>query len=237
MVRAATKTIGTQDLGRRTDVEAIDELVDVCGMEIVDVGCGEGDLARALAERGANVLALEPDPIQAAKNRRAPPASGVTFVEGGAETIPLDAGMADGVIFARSLHHVPAKLMDKALEEARRVLKPVGFLLVIEPETESPFSRLMEPFHDETKVRAAAKRALGRLVPKVFPRVREFHYTTTMTFPDFESFVERMAGATFNTIRRDAVDRPAVRRRFEAGRTNGAYAFDQRMHIYFFVTD
>lgn len=226
-----------EDLGRRTDLEAIDELVNVRNMEIVDVGCGDGALARGLAERGANVLGLEPDPVQAAKNREAPQAGGVTLIESGAESIPLDDGMADGVIFARSLHHVPGPLMGKALKEARRVLKRRGFLLVIEPEMRSPFSQLMKPFHDETKVRGAAKRVLKRLVPTVFPRAREVHYTTTMTFPDFETFSERMAGATFNAISHEEVDTPKVREAFERGYSDGGYVFDQRMRVNLFLAD
>ena len=48
------------------DIDVMDRLIDVAGKHIVDAGCGEGGLARALVERGAEVIALEPDPIQAA---------------------------------------------------------------------------------------------------------------------------------------------------------------------------
>ena len=51
------------------DIDVMDRLIDVSGKRIVDAGCGEGGLARALAERGAEVIALEPDPVQAATNR------------------------------------------------------------------------------------------------------------------------------------------------------------------------
>ncbi len=234
---AASAPIKAQDLGPLTDIEAVDQLVNVRKMEIVDVGCGDGTLARALAERGANVLGLEPDPVQAAKNRAQPPCPGVTLVEAGAQSIPLENGTADGVIFSRSLHHVPTKLMGRALCEARRVLKPKGFVVVLEPEIDSPYSQLMRPFHDESKERAAAKRALKRLMPKVFRRRREYTYTTSEVHSDFESFVARMAGATFNTIRRDWVDTPKVRRAFEAGRTNGAYEFEHRMRAHLLLTD
>ena len=42
----------------------------------------------------------------------------------------------DGVFFFRSLHHVPIDAMEAALAEAARVLKPDGFLCVMEPGTE-----------------------------------------------------------------------------------------------------
>ena len=57
------------DLGERSDVAALLALTPVSGLALVDVGCGAGRNARDLAEAGATVLGVEPDPIQAARNR------------------------------------------------------------------------------------------------------------------------------------------------------------------------
>ena len=38
--------------------DALDELVDVHGRDVLDVGCGEGELARRLALGGARVVGL-----------------------------------------------------------------------------------------------------------------------------------------------------------------------------------
>ena len=123
-----------EDFGETDDLAVIDRRLEVGGLSLVDVGCGDGDFARALAERGAAVLAIEPDPIQAEKNRGAAPTAGVTFAEAPAQRIPLEDASADGVLFKYSLHHVPAAEMDAALEDAMRVLKPgSGFLYVMEP--------------------------------------------------------------------------------------------------------
>src|SRR5271165_2600654 len=122
------------DLGERSDVAALTAATPVAGLALVDVGCGAGQNARALAAAGASVLAVEPDPIQAAQNRKAAPTAGVVFVEAGAERLPAPSAAMDGAVFFRSLHHVPIETMEAALAEAARTLKPeAGFLCVIEP--------------------------------------------------------------------------------------------------------
>jgi hypothetical protein len=219
-----------QDLGNRSDIAAIAALLPLAGLRIADVGCGPGDIARALADAGATVLAAEPDPIQAAKNRVAPPIANVTFVEAPAEKLPIDDGSLDAVFFFRSLHHVPVAHMDAALAEAARVLKPDGALCIVEPGMTGTHFPVMRPFHDETHVRTAAQAALARTALRLFRSETHFGYTMTPRYPDFEAMVARVTGQTFNNISRDRVETDEVRALFEAGRTpTGDYAFDQPM--------
>jgi ubiquinone/menaquinone biosynthesis C-methylase UbiE len=157
--------LAMSDLGIADDLDVFDTVVAVKGRTVVDAGCGAGAFSRQLLERGAQVIALEPDPAQAAQHvqdlARQP---GLHFAETGAQAMPCRSGSVDGVVFSKSLHHVPEALMDEALSEALRVLKaPDGFIYVLEPEIEGAFSALMRPFHDETRVRCAARTALDRL--------------------------------------------------------------------------
>ena len=217
--------------GASTDLAVLDRLVPVHGRSLIDVGCGGGALARALAERGATVLGVEPDPVQAERNREAPETPGVTFVEGRAESLPTGDGSAGGVIFGRSLHHVPQDAMRPALAEARRVLAPGGFVYVMEPVMEGPFSAVIKPFHDETEVRARAREAVCESAP-LFARAREVHYDIERRFESHDEFVELFSGLTYNSYGADAVRSEAVRRLFEAGRTDaGDYAFVQPMRV------
>ncbi len=198
-------------LGERGDVAAVTALTSVAGMAVVDVGCGAGRSSRELAALGAAVLAIEPDPVQAAKNREAEPAPGVTFVEARAERLPADSGSMDGVIFFRSLHHVPIDAMEGALAEAARVLKPdVGFLCVVEPGMGGAHFRVMRPFHDETRVRNAAQAALQRNAPRLFREVELFRYVQYPRYANFEAFVARVLGQTFNDVRRSIPSKRAT---------------------------
>jgi ubiquinone/menaquinone biosynthesis C-methylase UbiE len=220
-----------KDLGELTDLAAVSAVLSVDGLSVVDVGCGPGKVARELCAIGATVLGVEPDPIQAEKNRASAPTAGLTFVEAGAERLPLETGSADGVFFFRSLHHVPIESMEAALAEAARVLKPeAGFLCVVEPGMTGTHFHVMRPFHDETRVRTEAQAALARVATRLFRREDRFQYVQFPRYPNFEALVARVLGQTFNDIQRDRVETPEVRARFEAGRSDeGDYVFEQPM--------
>jgi ubiquinone/menaquinone biosynthesis C-methylase UbiE len=219
------------DLGEVTEIEVVSQLVGVEGLSLVDVGCGAGASTRALAEQGATVLGIEPDPIQAEKNRAAEETPGVTFVEAGAEAMPAEDNSVDGVLFFRSLHHVPAELMDKALGEAARILKPGGFLFVLEPGLECSHFVMMRPFNDETKVRTLAQEALDRTAAALFEDTSKY---ITMQHPRWESYdamVTHFTGLSFHPFTRDMVDVPEVRENFEQARSDDGYVFDQNSLI------
>ena len=223
--------------GASTDLAVLDRLVQVSGRSLIDVGCGGGALARSLAERGATVLGVEPDPVQAERNRAAPKTEGLTFAEGRAESLPAAGGTVDGVIFGRSLHHVPQAAMRPALAEARRVLAPGGFVYVMEPVMEGQFSAVIKPFHDETEVRAQAREAVCDSAPR-FARAREVHYEIERRFESHDEFVGLFSGLTYNSYGADAVRGETVKRLFEAGRTDaGDFAFAQPMRVDLLHTD
>ncbi len=229
-----------RELGELSDVAAVEALLSVAGLSVIDVGCGSGASSRELAARGASVLAVEPDPIQAEKNRAAPPTQGVAFVEAGAEALPAETGAIDGVFFFRSLHHVPAGRMDDALIEAARVLKPgSGFLYVAEPAMTGSHFPVMRPFNDETEARNLAQAALARTGAARFGAAQTARYTQYPRYDSFEALVARVTGQTFNDISREQVERDEVRKLFEAGRVEnggggeggGGYVFEQPMLV------
>ncbi len=217
-----------EDFGETDDLAVIDRRLEVAGLSLVDVGCGDGDFARALAERGAAVLAIEPDPIQAEKNRGAAPTAGVTFAEAPAQRIPLEDASADGVLFKYSLHHVPAAEMDAALEDAMRVLKPgSGFLYVMEPVMAGSYAEVMRPFHDETGVRRLALGALERCAAPRFAEAREYRYFERYHYGDFDAFLADWLDLTYDDHRREKIDTPEVRALFEAERSGDGYILEQ----------
>jgi ubiquinone/menaquinone biosynthesis C-methylase UbiE len=225
--------MATTDLGEATDIEVVARLVPPSGLAFVDIGCGKGELARALAARGASVLGVEPDPVQAAANRMAGAVAGVAFAEASAEALPADDGAFDGAILGRSLHHVPMNSMGQALAEAIRVLRPgTGVLLVLEPTIDNPYSRVMRPFHDETAVRKAAQEALARHAAPRFASRETFLFRTSYRYPSFADLVEDVAGASYNAHRREDVDTPEVRALFEANRSGDGLADETRVDLF-----
>jgi SAM-dependent methyltransferase len=76
---------------------------------VLEIGCGEGELARALSESGYDVVAIDPEAPEGAIFRRA-------TIEAFDEPGPFDA-----VVASRSLHHVHE--LGAALDKIFRLLR------------------------------------------------------------------------------------------------------------------
>jgi SAM-dependent methyltransferase len=94
-------------------------LVPATAELVIELGAGTGKLTRAVAELGVRVVAVEPDPRMLAVLQRL----GLEGVEGSAESIPFDTGIADAVVGGSSFHWFD---LQAALREIHRVLKPGG---------------------------------------------------------------------------------------------------------------
>ncbi|MEE8173628.1 MAG: class I SAM-dependent methyltransferase, partial [Alphaproteobacteria bacterium] len=199
----------------------------------IEAGCAAGEAARALATCGAAVLGIEPDAVQAEKNRAAPPVPGVTFREAGAEAQPAQDASVDGVLFFRSLHHVPRELMDTALVEAARVLKPDGFLYVAEPGMEGSHFAMMRPFNDEFEVRTLAQQALEKCARPRFEETARYVYMQRPRHESFAAMVSKFSAMSYNPIPRELIEQAEVRKKFEAGKTADGYVFEQPMLVDF----
>ncbi|MDA0367833.1 MAG: methyltransferase domain-containing protein [Proteobacteria bacterium] len=114
---------------------------------VVEIGCGTGPVARALASRpepGA-VLGLDPSPILIERAKEL--ASGLpklTFEVGDARNLAQADATFDVVVFHTALCHIPGP--EKALAEARRILKSGGWLAVFDGDYASATVAIAE--HD-----------------------------------------------------------------------------------------
>ena len=223
------------DLGRLSDVKALRTIFNPQGLRLVDVGCGDGTLARKLAYVGATVVGFEPDAVQAQKNAQAVPTANVTFFEARAKHIPVDDASVDGVIFSLSLHHVPREEMQASLEDARRVIRPGGFLAVVEPLPEGSYNDAIQLFHDETEVRQYAVEALTHYARPLFTHWQHYFYTTETRYGSFDDFADRYASITYSEFDPAIVRSDAVRERFEASRDGEGYLLLQPMRVDFYT--
>jgi SAM-dependent methyltransferase len=98
------------------------ELLPPPGRLTVDIGCGEGRLARDLKARGHRVVAVDASPTMVRYAREADPE--LEVLESDAGTLPLDDGSADLGVAFMSLMNVDS--LDEAVREAARVLEPGG---------------------------------------------------------------------------------------------------------------
>lgn len=106
----------------------------VFGLDLLDVGCGEGIVSRALASVGARVVGIDPTRAliaSAEAAERARPAGVVYRVDDGTTLHTVADGSVDGVTAALSLNNIAD--LDAALGSVRRVLRPGGFLAFTVP--------------------------------------------------------------------------------------------------------
>jgi len=112
-------------------------------LEVADLGCGEGYLTVETARWAKHVTAVDRSSgvltrAKALAERKK--LSNITWKKGELEKVPIDTGTIDVALLSQALHH--AATPAKALEEAARILKPGGRLLILD----------LRP-HDETWVR------------------------------------------------------------------------------------
>ena len=109
------------------------ELLPAAPAAALEIGCGEGRVARDLRARGYEVTGLDVAPTLVAAARAADPAG--TYVVGGAAALPFDDASFDVVVSYNSLIDVDE--MPAAIAEASRVLRPSGCFCACVPH---PFS-------------------------------------------------------------------------------------------------
>ena len=127
---SAQAYIDFQDRGDRNRTVLLDPVMlqlcgDVCDIDAIDIGCGEGRFSRMLAERGARVTGIDltPGMVRAAVERDADGA----YVRGSAEHLPFGNASFDLAISYITL--VDIVDFRAAVRESARVLRRGGRLI------------------------------------------------------------------------------------------------------------
>jgi ubiquinone/menaquinone biosynthesis C-methylase UbiE len=139
-----TKLLGA-DRARRV---LLDQAALRPGDRILDIGCGTGSLVVMIRRLfpDVTVVGLDPDPKALARARRKAARKGVPIQldQGFADALPYPEASFDRVLSSMMFHHLEDDQKEKALSEARRVLKPGGSLHLLDftgPESSDGFLR------------------------------------------------------------------------------------------------
>jgi SAM-dependent methyltransferase len=115
---------------------------------VLDVGTGEGQLARRVAAAGAQVVGVDPTPSQVATAARR--GGGPRYVRSGAEGLPFGDGVFDAVVACLVFEHLlepeaPIREVARVLEAGGRFLFFLNHPLLQAPDSGWVDDQIMEP--------------------------------------------------------------------------------------------
>ena len=162
------------------------------GQEVLDLCCGTGDQAVAIARRGARVVAADfcLPMLALAQGKLASGSDRPRIASADALSLPFGSERFDGVTVSFGLRNVAD--LDGALAEILRVLKPGGRLVVLECAVpRSGLVRVPYMFY--------FTRILPRIGALLSPRGSAYVYlpSSVLEFPLREAFTGRMRDAGF----------------------------------------
>lgn len=158
---------------------------------VLDLGAGDARLTHFLARRFKMVIGLESQlsAIQLGRLMTTLNGSRPTFLQGDAAHLAFGDKAFDVVTAFDVIEHLPRHLTSKMLDEARRVLRPGGWLLLTTPNARSLRNRVLghtlDPKHyfefdADGLVRAVADASFdvtsleGCYIPPPVPRIEHF---------------------------------------------------------------
>jgi 2-polyprenyl-3-methyl-5-hydroxy-6-metoxy-1,4-benzoquinol methylase len=103
------------------------------GERVLDVGCGSGVFAAAMARRGADVVAIDANEDAVAYARDAFPDPRLRFERGLVEDLAFEAASFDHAVCLEVIEHIEVERTRALLRHLRRILRPGGTLLLTTP--------------------------------------------------------------------------------------------------------
>ena len=116
--------------------------------KILDIGCGEGQVTRALPSQPSRVVGVDPSWRQVAKALER--STGESYAQASAASLPFQTGVFDAAVACLVFEHITE--MSASIAEVARILKPGGrfVFLLNHPLLQTPGSGWVEDYTSET---------------------------------------------------------------------------------------
>jgi SAM-dependent methyltransferase len=147
---------------------------------VLEVGCGGGDLARALDAAGHEVVAIDPEAPEGRLFRR-------VTLEDFAEPGPFDA-----VVASRSLHHLPG--LGEAVDRIAALVQPGGTFVVNDFAKERLEGPTAEWYYERRRALAAAG---GKHAPGTFEECLHAEHADIHAYEDMRRELDLRFGERY----------------------------------------
>ena len=123
------------------------ETMSLAAKTVLEIGCGPGRYAKAIAPQTAAYFALDvSEDMLAVARQRCAGIANLTFLHADAQAIPLPDASVDLVFGAWAIGAIfPPEAMERAMGEIHRVLQPGGEIWAVETHWASAFMDLRGP--------------------------------------------------------------------------------------------
>ena len=122
---------------RKADARIVDKLVDLLNLpqasKIADIGAGTGNYSNAIADRGYEIIAIEPSEVMQSQKQDHPL---VSWLSASAEKILLADNSVDGAIVMLALHHFQD--IEIGIKEINRVTSTGKIIIFAFEQTKIP---------------------------------------------------------------------------------------------------
>lgn len=118
-----------------SDIELLKAFAPFEGKKIIEIGSENGQVVRWFSSKGAEVYGVDNgdniyDALEFLRD------GNEQYVEANPKKLPFSCCFADMIFFIASLHLIPQRDMPAVLSECKRILKPSGQIVIIEPVAE-----------------------------------------------------------------------------------------------------
>ena len=132
-------SVGGVEQLRRLGLEALQSMLEP-GAPVLDLCCGSGEAAAPWLAAGFDVTGLDLSPLALALAARRHPS--LKRVEGLAEEPPLRDESFCAIQLSVALHEFPRRERELVLRQSLRLLKPGGWLVIVDLHPAGPWLRL-----------------------------------------------------------------------------------------------
>ena len=150
---------------------------------VLDVGCGEGTLARELRASVEHVVAIDTDTPSIDAARRHAAGANVEYVLGDVLRHPFERESFDAVVSVAALHHMDAVA---GLERMRDLVRPSGILAIV------GLARARIPADIPYLLTAAAAHRIHRLTKRPWEHPSPIVWPPPETYDDMRRIVDHV---------------------------------------------